>query len=303
MTDLLLVGGTGLLGSNIAQRLADRDIPFRALVRPQTDASTLEALGAQVVRGDLTDPSSLVPAVTGITTVITTANAIGRLLAGAKDLSIEDVDRRGNEALIRAAEAAGVQRFLFLSAAGMTPAMVARAPLISAKKQTEDVLRSSSMRSVIVRPAQFQELWLSPATGIRPDRRLALLYGHGRTPWSYVAVDDVAEAVVRLAVADDPPAEVDFGGPQRLTRHEVVDAFERATGTKFRRVSVPRPLMALGSRLMAHRRPEVASVLAMSLNADIEEMPVDDRPHRDLGIEPRATTDAIDQMVRTPSLT
>jgi hypothetical protein len=83
----------------------------------------------------------------------------------------------------------------------------------------------------------------------------------------------------------------------------VVDAFERATGTKFHRVSVPRPVMALGSRLMAHRRPEVASVLGMSLISDLVESPVDARPLRELGIEPRSTTDAIDQMVRTPSRT
>ncbi len=40
---------------------------------------------------------------------------MSRLLAGAKDLSIEDVDRRGNESLIRAAEAARVRRFVFVA--------------------------------------------------------------------------------------------------------------------------------------------------------------------------------------------
>src|SRR5918993_737638 len=91
MADLLLVGGTGLLGGKIAERLAARDVPFLALVRPQTDASPLEALGAEIVRGDLRDPGSVTAAVAGMTTVVTTANAIGRLLTGVKDLSIEDV--------------------------------------------------------------------------------------------------------------------------------------------------------------------------------------------------------------------
>jgi uncharacterized protein YbjT (DUF2867 family) len=303
MADLLLVGGTGLLGGKIAQRLADRDVPFRALVRPQTNASSLESLGAEVVRGDLTDPSSLTPAVTGITTVITTANAIGRVLAGEKNLSIEDVDRRGNESLIRAAEAAGVRRFVFLAGYHHAPGME-DSPLGAAKVHIEAVLRTSPMRSVIMRPTPFQEIWLSPMTGIYPDRRLAVIYGHGRIPWPYVAIDDVAEAAVRLALADDPPAEVDFGGTQRLTRHEVVDAFERATGTRFRRMTVPRPAMALGSRLLRRRKPALASVMTLSLASDKAELPLDDRPLRDLGIEPRSTTDAIDRMVRTmPSRT
>jgi uncharacterized protein YbjT (DUF2867 family) len=298
MADLLLVGGTGLLGQKIAQRLADRDIPFRALVRPRTDASRLASLGAEVVRGDLTDRPSLPAALAGTATVITTANAITRILGGAADMTIDAVDRQGNESLIRAAEAAGVQRFVFVAGHHSAPGMVQRAPFAAAKVHTEELLRASPMRSVIVRPGQFQDFWLSPASGIKPNRRVAIIHGHGRTPWPYVAADDVAEACVRLAVADDAPAEFDFGGPQRLTRHEVVDAFERAMGVKFRRVSVPRPVMAAGNRMLRRRNPALASVLGMSLVSDMVELPLDDRPLRDLGIEPRSTTDAIDAMVR-----
>jgi uncharacterized protein YbjT (DUF2867 family) len=301
MADLLLVGGTGLLGGKIAERLAARDIPFRALVRPQTDASRLESLGAEVVRGDLTDRPSLPAALRGTTTVVTTANAITRILGGATDMTIDAVDRRGNEYLIRAAEADRVQRFVFVAGYHHAPGTVERAPFAAAKVRAEELLTASPMRSVIVRPGPFQDFWLSPASGIRPGRRMAIIHGHGRTPWAYVAADDVAEAVVRLALADDPPGEVDFGGPQRLTRHEVVDAFERATGSRFRRVSVPRPVMAIGSRLLRTRNPALASVLGMSLTSDLVELPLDDRPLRELGIQPRKTTDAIDALVRTPS--
>jgi uncharacterized protein YbjT (DUF2867 family) len=300
MADLLLVGGTGLLGSRIAERLSGRDVPFRALVRPRTDASQLEALGAEVVRGDLRDADSVAAAVAGTTTVVTTANAIGRLLAGVTDLSIEDVDRRGNETLIRAAEAAGVRRFVFVAGYHRAPGMVERAPFAAAKVHAEDLLAASPMQTVVVRPGPFQEVWLSPETGIQPARRLALIQGRGRTPWPYVAADDVAEAVVRLTLADDPPADVDFGGPQRLTRHEVVDAFERATGTTFRRVSVPRPVLALGSRLLRRRNPALASAMGLALASDQAELPIDDRPLRELGIEPLSTTDAIERMVRAP---
>ena len=196
---------------------------------------------------------------------------------------------------------AGVQRFVFVAGYHHAPGMVERAPYAAAKVHIEELLAASFMRTVIVRPGPFQEVWLSPMTGIRPAKRLALIHGHGRTPWPYVAVDDVAEAVVRLTLAPDPPAGVDFGGSQRLTRHEVVDAFERAMGVKFRRVTVPRPAMAVGSRLLRRRNPALASVMGMSLASDMTELPIDDRPLKDLGIEPRSTTDAIDAMVRGPA--
>ena len=297
MSDLLLCGATGDLGGRIAARLAERRIPFRALVRRGSDAAALRALGAELTAGDLTDPAGLDRALAGVRTVVTTANAIGRRLAGAKDVSIDRVDREGNAALIRAAEGAGVDRFVFVSALGMTDAMVALTPFFAAKRATERLLQQSSLRSVIVRPAAFQEVWLGPGTGVRPDRRQAVIYGRGRTPVSYVAEDDVAEVCVRLATMDDPPGSLDFGGPESLTRHEVVDAFERALGAGFRRIVVPRPVLALGARLLRRSRPELASGLGIALSMDEGPDPGAE-PLEAFGIEGRPASAYIATLVR-----
>ena len=286
MSEIVLCGGTGDLGGRIAVRLAERRIPFRALVRLHSDTSVLRASGAELSVGDLTDPPGLERALAGARTVVTTANALGRSMAGARDVSIERVDRDGNAALVRAAEAAGVERFVFVSSQGLTDAMVDLVPLFAAKRATERLLQASSMRSVIVRPAAFQETWLGPQSGIRPEKRLAVLYGRGRTPLPYVAEDDVAEACVRLATMDDPPGELDLGGPEALTRHEVVDAFEHALGARIRRIAVPRPVLAFGTRALRRRRPELASILGIALSMDVGEE-VGAEGLRTLGIEPR----------------
>jgi NADH dehydrogenase len=290
---LLLVGGTGELGSRIAARLAERGIRFRALVRPASDASALEALGADIVRGDLMDVASLDEALPGVTTVVTTANAMSRMLAGAADVSFEAVDRDGNAALIRAAEKAGVERFVFLSMAGLSPAMTARSPFAAAKAMTERRLSSSSMHTVIVRPAPFDEIWLSSITGIDPDKRRATVFGHGRARANFVSSDDVAEACVRLSTMDDPPAEIDLGGPEAMSRREAIEVYEGITGAKFRRIPVPRVAMAAGNRLLRKRKPAVATVMGMALVMDDEGVEVSPDPMRQLGIEPRSASDYI----------
>jgi NADH dehydrogenase len=282
-----------MLGGAIARKLAEHGVDFRALVRPQSDAAALRELGADIRTGDLTDRASLDRAVAGATTVLTTVTAIRRILGGAKDVTIDAVDREGNANLVRAAEAAGVQRFVFVSVAGLDDALAARAPVIAAKQATEKLVQASTMRSVIVRPVAFLEVWLSPVTGIDAAKRRAVLFGRGRTPASYIAVDDVAEACVRLTLADDPPAEIELANAERLTRREVVDAFERAYGTRFRRISVPRPVLATGARLMRRVNPAMASVLGLSLSMDVDGLVVDAEPLRRLGIEPRSTTEAI----------
>jgi NADH dehydrogenase len=295
---ILVVGATGELGGRISGLLVDRGQVVRALVRPGTEATALAGIGVEVVRGDLREPASLAAALEGVATVVTTANAIGRIMAGSTDLTIADVDGAGNRNLIDAAARAGVGRFVFVSAAGMGQEMARMAPLMAAKWAAEKALRATSMRAVLVRPDMFQEVWLAPMTGIDPVAGKALIYGTGRMPSRYVAIDDVAAMCAHLAVVPDPAEEVSFGGPEELTRMQVVAAFESATGSPMKVRHVPRPMLSLGHRLLGRIRPELASLMGMALFFDTHPATWDDKPLWDAGITPRPASAFISQSVR-----
>jgi dihydroflavonol-4-reductase len=55
----LVTGATGFLGSHLVPLLADRGDTVRALVREGTDATSLERIGVEVVRGDVLDPDAV----------------------------------------------------------------------------------------------------------------------------------------------------------------------------------------------------------------------------------------------------
>jgi uncharacterized protein YbjT (DUF2867 family) len=93
----------------------------------------------------------------------------------------------------------------------------------------------------------FHEIWLTSLVGLDWEAGKAQIFGKGETPNAYVAIDDVAEATVRLALADDPPREFLAGGPEALTRKEVVEWFERATGRPIKRRHIPRAMLRVGS--------------------------------------------------------
>lgn len=292
---ILVCGATGDLGGRIVRLLVKDGRQVRALVRPTTDATRLKADGVGAIRGDLRDPASLGPALARIDTVVTTVNAIGRILAGATDLTIADVDGKGTQNLIRAAEQAGVDRFVFVSAAGVGEELARFGPFMAAKWAAEKALRATSMRVVIVRPDMLQEVWLAPATGIDPAAGKALIYGHGTIPHRYVAIDDAAALCAHAATAPDPPTVVEFGGPELLSRLQVVEAFEAATGRTLRVRHVPRVAMAIGHRALVRLKPEIASLMGMSLYFDTHPGAWDDEPLRQIGIAPRPTTDFIQQ--------
>ncbi|MFQ5945717.1 MAG: NAD(P)H-binding protein [Anaerolineae bacterium] len=109
---VLLAGATGMLGGMIARRLLEQGEGLRILVRPGSDHRVLVDAGAEPVLGDLRDRRSLEVACTGVEAVITTANAGPR----SGEEMIEAVDRQGNRNLMNAAKAAGVGRFIYVSA-------------------------------------------------------------------------------------------------------------------------------------------------------------------------------------------
>jgi dihydroflavonol-4-reductase len=76
---ILVTGATGFLGQHLCRELRQRGLAVRAMVRPGRDASPLEADGAAIIRGDLSDPSQVRQAVQGCATVFHLAAARGPL--------------------------------------------------------------------------------------------------------------------------------------------------------------------------------------------------------------------------------
>jgi NADH dehydrogenase len=282
---LLLVGGTGDLGGRVARRLARQGIAIRALVRPGADAAALRDLGAEIADGDLRDPASLDRAVAGCSGVVTTATAMGRAMRG-EPLSVHDVDGRGMQHLIQAAENAGVERFTYVSSAGIDHPVAAACPLGMGKRAAEARLRASRMREVVIRPDMFMEVWFSAPVGFDWRQGAVTVFGRGDAPAAYVASDDVAELTVRLTVAADPPPVVEFGGPEAVSRNGAVAAFERATGRRFRVRHVPRIALRAGGWLLSSARPHLASAMSLSLVADVEATPRRADALRSAGIDP-----------------
>ena len=284
----LLVGGTGLLGGRVAARMRERGLPVRALVRPTSDGSGLAALGVEVMGGDIRDRASIDAALVGVDTVVTTANAMARNLAGDTTISIHDVDELGNANLIDAAVRAGVARFVFVSAD--REELEADTPFTRAKLATEARLVNAPFRAVIVRPEAFQEVWLSPMVGVDLPHGTVRVFGKGKAHRAYVAVDDVAEAIVRLTVMDEPPGEAVVAGPEALSFEEIVVRWTELTAKPVKVSHVPRPMLAIGSTMLRPFKPALSSTMGMALYADGRDGTASAVTIRELGIEPRSVT-------------
>lgn len=234
---ILVVGGTGRVGSGVVQSLRQKGERVRVMVRPQTDAAKMEPLtrtAATVVEGDLKDPASLRRACEGIVTVVSTASATISRVEGD---SIDSVDRDGQLALIDAAREAGVEHFVYVSFSGNIEGDF---PLYRAKRAVERHLKHSGMNWTIVRPSFFMEVWLSPHAGFDPAGGTVRIFGSGENPVSMISASDVAEYVAGCAGNPAVFNEViELGGPAPVSYSAVVGMFEQALGRTIAREHVP----------------------------------------------------------------
>jgi uncharacterized protein YbjT (DUF2867 family) len=225
---------------------------------------------------------------------------ISRLFAGEKDTNFHDVDVIGHRHLIAAAEEAGVERFLFVSAVSIRFGESATTPLGKGKVATEQALSASPLREVILRPDLFQEIWLSPAAQFDWPNRKVVIFGKGETPARYVATDDVAAAAAKLVLAEDPPRLLEFGGPDVLTREQAVAVFEGVLGEPIRVRHVPRTALRVGSLVLRRIQPAMASVMGGALALDLHAATVTDEPLRQLGITPRSVETYAAEVTASP---
>jgi uncharacterized protein YbjT (DUF2867 family) len=286
---ILVVGATGDLGSRVTRRLRAQGRPVRCLVRSSINDGWLRQIGAELVSGDLAAPSSLRGACGGIDTVIATATAMGRRLAGASSSSIREVDEEGMISLVDAAEMAGVHRFVYLSFTGVDASI--GTTLEHAKLAVEKRLGTSSLQSVIVRADAFQEVHLGPVARFDMAGGKAAIIGKGNTRRRWVATEDVAALLCAVALEPAPPALIEFGGPEPLTKNEAVAIARDLTHRRMKVQRMPRPVARLLVRLLKRRNDALASAFGAGLHQDLYEAAWDDKPLRQRGIEPKKATD------------
>jgi nucleoside-diphosphate-sugar epimerase len=77
VSSVFLTGATGMIGSNIAEQLIEQGDDVRALVREGSDAAPLEAMGVEIVRGDITDADDVLRAADGCEYVVHSAAVLG----------------------------------------------------------------------------------------------------------------------------------------------------------------------------------------------------------------------------------
>jgi NADH dehydrogenase len=220
-----------------------------------------QAKGAETVVGDILEPTTLGPVMEGVDTVI----HLVAIIEESKGLTFDRVIRQGTENVVAAARAAGVGRFVHMSAMGAqsNPAF----PYLNAKWQAEEAVRGSGMEWTIFRPSVIfgkHDGFINVLADLVRKAPILPVVGSGQSKFHPVAVGDVADSFKRAV--DDPATAgqvYELGGGEIYTYEGMLDVIAAELGKKKSKVHVPAGLMKLvvtmSSPLPKALRPPVTS--------------------------------------------
>ena len=287
---LLLTGATGTIGRPLLRRLTAAGVPVRCLVRDPRRLGA-ERVRVQIALGDLADPQSFRHALRGVDTVVHLASVIRDQPTG----SIEELAGVATWRLVRAAERAGVERFVFFSVLGASTR--SRARMMRAKAIAERAVAESALTHTVFAPATVYSpgdpfLTLLERMSLLPVMPIA---GSGRAAFEPMWAEDVADCVMAVLpggahAAQAAGARYELAGPEVLTYEDMVRLVLHSLRRRRPIVKIPIPIMRRTLKLVELLMGPTAfatwdevellgeSLLARAGTADVERLGVSPRP-------------------------
>jgi uncharacterized protein YbjT (DUF2867 family) len=230
---VLVLGGTGLAGRAVVDRLAAAGAYVSVLSRRGPDAAAGLAPTAEVFTGSATDEGAVEAAMSG-------CSGVHLSLDGGTD---PDLERRAAELVARLAPRLGVSRITLMSGASVAE-QNAWFPGVAAKLAAQRAVQGSGVPFAVFRSSFLME---SLPRYVRGNRASAI--GRQPTPWHWVAADDLARMVARTHADPAISGEFTILGPQPLTLEAALREYVDAVVPQAKVGTLPFWLASVMSRL------------------------------------------------------
>jgi len=229
---VLVVGGSGFIGREVVRQLVAAGHRPRVLARGTRGAMP----GVEAVTGSVLEPEGLDAACAGCEAVVYLAG----IIAEVGDQTYERIHVDGTVHMLAAARAAGIRRWVHMSALGSRPGAPSR--YHRTKWAGEERVRASALDATILRPS----LVFGPGDGfLNLFARIARwspvmpLIGGGTMEFQPIAVEEVARCFVAAVGGLGRGTAFAVCGRERVTLRGIVGAMLEATGRRRLMVTVP----------------------------------------------------------------
>mgnify|MGYP001436322068 CR=1 FL=1 len=291
---VLVIGGTGFVGSHLIPRLVEVGEKVKCLDRGLARAETGKVSGVELVLGNVTNLLSLKEAMSGAESVV----HLVAILRENKGTTFDGVNVGGTKNVVQAALSSGVKQLIHIGALGASPNP--RYRYTYSKWQGEEAVRSSNLDYTILEPSIMFGTGAGFITRLVRSLKmfpfLAPVPGSGRTRFQTIWVEDTVTCILQALKGGKSRQTCRIGGPEYLTYEQMLDATMSALGAKRIKVHLPLPLMRPVAVVMEKvlRSPPVTSGELRQLEVDnITDL---DAVERQFGFKPLALSQGLDYL-------
>lgn len=229
---LIIVGGTGQVGSAAARTLLERKERVTIVTRHAEHGAALAEMGATIVEADIRDTTAL-------RDIFRDGKRAFLLNPPADPATDTDKQERQNvTALVEALAGSGLEKIVAASTYGARPGQ--RCGDLTVLHEFEEKLRAQPIPVAINRGAYYMSNWTGMIDIVRATGTLPSFFP-GDMMLPMVAPDDLGKAAANRLVSSIEDVGIwHVEGPERRTPNDVADAFGTALKTDVRVETIPR---------------------------------------------------------------
>jgi uncharacterized protein YbjT (DUF2867 family) len=237
---ILIAGANGHVGKELVKNCIKRGFSTRCLDLHTLDIEQSDTLKVEIIKGDITNLNTAREAVKGVETVL----SVMGVRKDTEEMTHEKLELEGTQHLIAASKESGVSHIMYISSMGVTKNVPVQR--LKIKWDAEQMLIHSGIAYTIFRPSGYFTDFLEYFAPAIKEKGSFRVFGKGLTRLQPIAVEDVAETMVR-AIGNEKAKNKIFplAGPEIFTLREILTILGKVMGKEVKIQSVPFWVMTL----------------------------------------------------------
>ena len=231
MKNILIIGASGFIGGYLIRQLIAEGFVVRCLVRNPDKIKQLAALGCEIVKGDLSDSTSVQQALQSMAAVYISIHTLAPQHKDTADLGFMDIEMNGLKNIVEGCKMHQVKRLIYVTSLGISADK--KDAWTSGRWKTQQYLFNSGLDVTVIQPSMIVGIGGQGFNMVlaNAQKKTAFVVGNGKNKFRCIAIGDLTYNLI--GVLNEPKAYgqcYEVGSDDVLTGDQLIDAAADVTG-------------------------------------------------------------------------
>ncbi|MCF2443977.1 NAD(P)H-binding protein [Dyadobacter sp. CY345] len=241
MKRILVIGASGFVGGYLVRQLLADGYLVRCLVRNPDKVKELADSGCEIVKGDITDFSSIQGALESMDAVYISIHTLAPQHAGTADQGFMDIEMNGIQNIVKACQMQNVRRVIYVTSLGISED--SKDAWTQGRSKIQQYLLNTSLDVTVIQPGMIVGIGGLGFNMVlaNAQKNTAFVVGNGRNKLRCIAIDDLVYILIGVLNKQDAYRKCyEVGSDDVLTSDQFIDAAADVIGHRHpRKIHIP----------------------------------------------------------------